>query len=236
MSWSQDDHLRHFGYQGIGRALTAWASVRDARDASAWRTPIDVLDFGSEWYGDDTGQGWATYMRGMLKKLVSGVAHTLATYPPHDVQRMPEFADASFDVAVVDNVLEHVARPWLAAVELRRVLRPGGVCVAMTPGLYPIHLSPLDCWRILPDGYRALFPASEWETLTCDMWGSLDRLIYELKYNGAFPDGPPETTVAHEVAMSGQLASTPSAPASGTYVEGCDGRFPIMIWWVGIKR
>ena len=93
----------------------------------------------------------------------------------------------------------------------------------MTPGLYPEHKSPLDCWRIMPDGYRALFSNTYWNTLELGAWGSPERLEYELRYNGAFPDGPPEITVA-------QATGTPG------YVEGYDGRFPLMVWWVGVKR
>jgi hypothetical protein len=103
------------------------------------------------------------------------------------------------------------------------VLKRGGVAMCGTPGLYPVHPSPLDCWRILPDGYAALFPAQFWTTLTCGMWGDRERLMYELQDGGAFPDGPPETSVA-------------DAMKDATYREGCDGRFPIMVWWVGVKR
>lgn len=234
-SWSPDDSLRHFAYQGLGRAVNAWWRLIRPDDAPPpARGLIRMLDFGSEWYGDPSGVGWASYMRGMLREIIvpgwapgtiDPVAHMLATYPPHDVQAMPEFTSASFEIVVVDNVLEHVERPWLAATELHRVLRPGGLCVAMTPGLYPIHPSPLDCWRIMPDGYHALFPGAQWETLTVGTWGNLEQLAWELRYNGAFPDGPPALTVeeAHVRHPKG-------------YVEGGDGRFPLMVWWVGVKR
>jgi len=43
------------------------------------------------------------------------------------------FADGSFDLVVTEDVLEHVAEPRRAFLELRRVLRPGGLHVATVP-------------------------------------------------------------------------------------------------------
>ncbi len=54
-----------------------------------------------------------------------------------DVQELP-FADGAFDAAVANHMLYHVPDPLLAAAELARVLRPGGVLLAATNG--PGHL------------------------------------------------------------------------------------------------
>ncbi len=43
------------------------------------------------------------------------------------------YADASFDVVVSDNVLEHLDDPVSVFREVQRVLRPGGVILAKTP-------------------------------------------------------------------------------------------------------
>jgi len=45
------------------------------------------------------------------------------------------FEYASFDSALMDNVLEHIAEPTALLRELRRVLRPGGVVLIGVPGL-----------------------------------------------------------------------------------------------------
>lgn len=48
-----------------------------------------------------------------------------------DAEHLP-FADASFDVVVMSEVIEHLLRPELATWEVARVLRPGGVFVMTT--------------------------------------------------------------------------------------------------------
>lgn len=50
-----------------------------------------------------------------------------------DAQRLP-FPDDSFDVVLAPHMLYHVASVEAAAAEFRRVMRPGGVCVAVTNG------------------------------------------------------------------------------------------------------
>ena len=45
------------------------------------------------------------------------------------------FGDASFDSALMDNVLEHIAAPGALLRELRRVLRPGGLLLIGVPGV-----------------------------------------------------------------------------------------------------
>jgi SAM-dependent methyltransferase len=45
------------------------------------------------------------------------------------------FEDASFDSALMDNVLEHIAEPSSLLQEVRRVLRPGGRLLVGVPGL-----------------------------------------------------------------------------------------------------
>jgi ubiquinone/menaquinone biosynthesis C-methylase UbiE len=49
-----------------------------------------------------------------------------------DAHAMP-FADASFDAARVERVLQHVQDPARALAEMARVVRPGGIIVASEP-------------------------------------------------------------------------------------------------------
>jgi SAM-dependent methyltransferase len=73
-----------------------------------------------------------------------------------DVYRWREIEPDSFDVVVSGQVLEHVEYPWMTVLEIARVLRPGGLVCVIVPSSGPEHLYPIDCWRVLADGARAL--------------------------------------------------------------------------------
>jgi SAM-dependent methyltransferase len=68
--------------------------------------------------------------------------------------------DEAFDVVVSGQVLEHVREPWRWMAEVARVCRRGGVVITVNPVSWPYHEAPIDCWRIYPDGMRALCEAA----------------------------------------------------------------------------
>src|SRR5579885_1595554 len=56
-----------------------------------------------------------------------GITIQRAVYPQCDVQKLEQFSDLSFDLVYSHQVLEHVPKPWRAAQQLVRVLKPGGI-------------------------------------------------------------------------------------------------------------
>lgn len=60
--------------------------------------------------------------------------HVLAKYPQVDMMHMP-YAEASFDLVIHSDTLEHIPLPIRALSECRRVLRVGGVCAFTVPML-----------------------------------------------------------------------------------------------------
>ncbi len=64
--------------------------------------------------------------------------------------------DASFDVVLCAQVLEHVEDPALAVRELSRVTRPGGRLLLSTHGVYVFHPAPVDHWRWTHTGLEKL--------------------------------------------------------------------------------
>jgi SAM-dependent methyltransferase len=74
--------------------------------------------------------------------------------------------DASFDVVLCLQVLEHVPDPAAAVRELRRVVRPGGRVLLSTHGVYPFHPNPEDLWRWTHTGLDRLFRDNgDWSSL-----------------------------------------------------------------------
>ncbi|WP_375504809.1 methyltransferase domain-containing protein [uncultured Jatrophihabitans sp.] len=65
----------------------------------------------------------------------------------------------SKDVVICGSVLEHVPFFWASALEVARVLRPGGLWFVTVPSRGHKH-TPVDCWRYYPDGMRAIAAAS----------------------------------------------------------------------------
>lgn len=98
-----------------------------------------------------------------------------------DAQAMG-LADASFDVVLCTEVLEHLPEPQRAIDEMYRVLRPGGTLLLTTRFLFPIHDAPHDYFRFTKYGLRHLLraftiEAVEEETTTV---GTLAVLIQRL--------------------------------------------------------
>lgn len=64
------------------------------------------------------------------------------------------YPDASFDVVVADNVLEHLENPDAVFREVNRVLKPGGWFLAKTPNRW--HYMPLAA-RLTPHRFHAFY-------------------------------------------------------------------------------
>lgn len=86
--------------------------------------------------------------------------HTLARTPVAagivaQGERLP-LADASVDVAISSNVMEHVARPGVVGRELLRVVRPGGlVFISYTAWSSPWGGHETSPWHLLGGEYAA---------------------------------------------------------------------------------
>jgi SAM-dependent methyltransferase len=75
--------------------------------------------------------------------------------------------DASYDVVLCTQVLEHSEDPRQAVAELRRVLAPGGRVLASTHGVQVYHPNPDDYWRWTHVGLERLFQENgDWASVT----------------------------------------------------------------------
>lgn len=55
------------------------------------------------------------------------------------------------------SVMEHLAMPWVAAVEMIKSLEVGGIMFHHVPFAWPEHEA-VDCWRMTRQAYSVLFP------------------------------------------------------------------------------
>ena len=72
-----------------------------------------------------------------------------------DPYKLP-FKSRSVDVVVSTSCFEHNEMFWLTFKEMVRIVRPGGYIYLNAPYKDGIHEAPVDCWRFLPDGMKAL--------------------------------------------------------------------------------
>src|SRR5262249_46578905 len=81
------------------------------------------------------------------------------------VENLP-VEDASFDVVLCNQVLEHCDDPSRAIAEMCRVTTPGGRVLVTTHGVMPYHPSPTDYWRWTHAGLERLFAENgTWESV-----------------------------------------------------------------------
>jgi SAM-dependent methyltransferase len=73
-----------------------------------------------------------------------------------DAAALP-FRTGSIDGVVSESLMEHVSHPRVVAMEMMRVLRPGGLLYVSAPFIHPYHASPDDFNRWTMSGLRELF-------------------------------------------------------------------------------
>lgn len=124
-----------------------WAASRrePAFDLYSWVLDVAGIDGNIAVDVLDVGCGNGVYERAIAGRGHEGTvcavdasigmlaATTNAQCVNADAQRLP-FRGQAFDVVLAPHMLYHVPIVELAANEFRRVLRPGGVCVAVTNG------------------------------------------------------------------------------------------------------
>lgn len=91
-----------------------------------------------------------------------------------------EIAPATIDVIISGQTFEHTEFFWLTMQQIAQALKPGGLCCILAPSSGPEHRFPLDCWRVYPDGLRALARYAGLETLLATtQWEDLPQYDHE---------------------------------------------------------
>lgn len=92
--------------------------------------------------------------------------------------------DDEYDIVVSGQVIEHVHKIWVWLKEIKRVLRKGGLIITINPVSWPYHEAPVDCWRIYPEGIRALADELGLEVVLCQCESLEKELIADLDAKG----------------------------------------------------
>jgi SAM-dependent methyltransferase len=115
-------------------------------DVGCGEKPYRELFDASEYVGVDAAENAAADLHGRAEEL--------------------PVPDASFDVVLCLQVLEHVEEPARAVRELHRATAPGGRVLAATHGVQVYHPNPDDLWRWTHAGLQRLFAENgDWSSL-----------------------------------------------------------------------
>ena len=87
------------------------------------------------------------------------------------------FDDASFDTAVLTEVLEHCPEPEVTLKEVYRVLRPSGRVLVTVPFLWPLHDCPNDEYRYTPWSLERHLERSGFSTIRLWPTGGWDAAL-----------------------------------------------------------
>jgi SAM-dependent methyltransferase len=145
----------HRGRYWWSAALAAGLDVLDAGCGTGYGCEIMAAAGARRVAGVDISESAITEAR-------AAAAQTAAEFVVGSLHALP-FPDASFDLAVCFEVIEHIEERDLALLELRRVLRPEGILAVSSPNrdVYPPG-NPHHVYEYRPDELRealgAVFP------------------------------------------------------------------------------
>lgn len=74
-----------------------------------------------------------------------------------DLHALPPEWNDRFGCFIADAVFEHLERPWIAAREVARILKPGAPFLVVTHQCFPIHGHPNDFFRFSKEALRLIF-------------------------------------------------------------------------------
>lgn len=116
---------------------------------------------------------------GVIQSMLPKVSFETRYYPEYDVLEPSSWQD-TWDVAVMDQVLEHVKKPWEVFTRLASHVKKAAIITL--PYLGPIHPCPDDYWRLTPSAIREL-AGNDWREIEIGTWGNAEA-AYLLSLHG----------------------------------------------------
>ncbi|NES22689.1 MAG: class I SAM-dependent methyltransferase [Symploca sp. SIO3E6] len=128
-------------------------------------------------------------------------------YPVVDLHNLYEFNTDLYDFVILDEILEHVARPWISIKEVYRILKVGGCLICSVPFLIAEHKCPNDYWRFTKEGLSELL--SDFELIEVNSWGNAKSVSY---------------------LLDDMMVSTWKAKQDGCFDLTNQEKYPITVW------
>lgn len=133
----------------------------------------DVLEVGSRMTNKDA---WWIVNRDLAKGQWTGIdmqeGHGVDQVV--DIHNPPAEWIGRFSGILCSEVLEHVARPWLALPKLREIMQPGGWMVVTTLTSFQIHGFPDDFYRYTPSGLKLLLEDAGFKNVVTENAGHIE--------------------------------------------------------------
>lgn len=98
----------------------------------------------------------------------------------------PPFPDSTFDTVISTQMLEHIERPWIVVNRIKRILKPGGVCIITAPFLVPYHADPNDFFRYTKQGMESLFKNEGFTIEESGGYGNTPTVLAEMLHFSHF--------------------------------------------------
>ncbi len=88
--------------------------------------------------------------------------------------------DNTFDIVLSGQVMEHIKNIWRWVDELKRITKKKGIIIIISPISWSYHEAPVDCWRIYPEGMKALMQEKGLKIIEC-LFESLEKDFFHSK-------------------------------------------------------
>jgi SAM-dependent methyltransferase len=160
--------------------------ILDKRGRQYFKPGLSVLEVGP----DGTPSTFQKMVGGETERwdtLDIATKYVQPTWLVTDSYKFP-VPDNSYDIVLSGQVIEHVPKIWRWFPELARMCKPGGLVITINPVSWHYHEAPIDCWRIYPEGMKALAEdagldviSSDWESVEFDRIPFLPKRIRQEK-------------------------------------------------------
>jgi SAM-dependent methyltransferase len=143
-----------------------------------------------------------------VKNIFNHASYEIAdNYPVVDLHDLSKFNTGFYDFVILDEILEHVARPWIAIKEVHRILKVGGCLLCSVPFLIAEHKCPNDYWRFTKEGLSELL--SDFRDVEVNSWGNAKSVSY---------------------LLDDMMVSTRRAKQDGWFDLSNQAKYPITVW------